>query len=264
MSTITRRLLKLMQQAITLNYEGKTLRGMEHIPAASQGPLPAVIMFHGFTGTKLGSHRFFLKISRQLEKLGYAVFRYDFYGSGESDGDFEEMTVSGELADANAILDQVRADPRIDNSRISVIGFSMGGLIASVLAGDRPDDIDRLILLAPAGIMKELIKAAAGDYLASSDAETFDWGGNLIGRAFSVDLETFDVFGRSKAFQKDVLLIHGTEDKTVPAAVSQMYKEQVYGDRARIHYIANCDHNFNSHAWESELIEQIGQFMGRA
>jgi len=135
-----------------------TLRGMEHIPEKSlDEKVPAVILFHGFTGTKLEPHRLFLKISRALEKQGIASFRFDFLGSGESDGDFEEMTVSKEIEEAHAIVDFVKRDGRIDPSRIYLLGLSMGGLVASVVAGERPNDVAKLILMAPAGNMYELI-----------------------------------------------------------------------------------------------------------
>src|ERR1700737_4360766 len=87
-----------MQRAIELVYNGMTLRGMEHIPhASSNEKLPAVILFHGFTGNKLEPHRLFLKISRALEQLGFACFRFDFLGSGESDGNFEVFPVPKKL-----------------------------------------------------------------------------------------------------------------------------------------------------------------------
>jgi cephalosporin-C deacetylase-like acetyl esterase len=58
-----------MQEAVSIIHEGQTLRGMAHIPE-NREKVPAVILFHGFTGTKLEPHRMFLKISRELEKRG--------------------------------------------------------------------------------------------------------------------------------------------------------------------------------------------------
>jgi pimeloyl-ACP methyl ester carboxylesterase len=142
-----------VQKAIELVYRGQTLRGMEHVPEVSGDKVPAVVLYHGFTGNKLEPHRMFLKISRALEESGVAAFRYDFLGSGESDGNFEEMTVSKEVAEAHAILDSVKQDPRIDPERVMLLGMSMGGLVASLVAGDRPADVAKLMLLCPAGDM---------------------------------------------------------------------------------------------------------------
>lgn len=251
-----------MQKAITLTHSGMILRGMEHFSNnASDETIPAVILFHGFTGTKLESHRLLLKISRKLERLGYACFRFDFLGSGESDGDFEDMTVSKEISEANSILDFVRNDPRIDESRVSVIGFSMGGLVASVLAGDRPDDIHKLLLMSPAGNMYDLIQhSMQTSNIDYEKATTYDHGGNLVGVEFVKDLKSIDVFERAKHFFKDVLLIHGIQDDVVPYEVSNRYQQECYGSKATIHFIDGANHTFDKFAWELEVIDTIESF----
>jgi hypothetical protein len=251
-----------MQTAITLTHAGMTLRGMEHIPdIPSQERFPAVILFHGFTGTKLEPHRMFLKLSRALEAVGIASVRFDFLGSGESDGHFEEMTLSKEIAEAHSILDYVKGHRRFDPARTSLIGLSMGGAVASILAGDRPDEIEKLVLLAPAGNMYEIVQHVAGEYLADPEVKVADYGGNLVGRAFAEELKQIDIFERSKPFSGEVLLIHGTSDTTVPAEVSLRYKERVYGPRAEVHFIEGADHTFNSAVWESEMIQSAVSFL---
>ena len=250
-----------MQQAITLNYNGMVLRGMEHVPERQDGEkLPACVLFHGFTGHKLEPHRFFLKICRELETLGVASFRYDFLGSGESDGNFEEMTVTKEIAEAGAILDAVKSDPRIDPERIIVLGMSMGGLVASVLAGDRPQDVHKLVLLCPAGNMYEFVKPALEAYLADPNLHAVDMGGNLVGRAFGEDVRDLQVYERARHYDGPVLIVHGTNDPTVPFAVSGQYIEHCYGDRAALHPVEGADHTFNKFEWEQDAIRTITRF----
>jgi pimeloyl-ACP methyl ester carboxylesterase len=251
-----------VQNAITLTHRGMTLRGMEHIPEkALHERVPAVILFHGFTGTKLEPHRLFLKISRALERQGIASFRFDFLGSGESDGDFEDMTVSKEIDEAHAIVDFVKRDERIDPSRIYLLGLSMGGLVASVVAGERPDDVAKLILMAPAGNMYELIAETIRQGNIDVTAPYFDHGGNLVGRPFLEDLQTINVFERAKPYDGPVLLIHGTKDDVVPYRVSYMYEQLCYGSRATVHLIEGANHTFDAHRWETEVIETILEFV---
>jgi uncharacterized protein len=252
-----------MQKAITLSYQGLTLRGMEHVPERAEGSekLPAVILYHGFTGDKLEPHRFFLKMSRAIEQCGIAAFRFDFLGSGESDGDFEEMTVSKEIAEAKAILEMVKNDPRIDQARISLLGLSMGGLVAGVVAGEQPADIDRLVLMAPAGEMYPFIEKTLGDELHNPELVTYDLGGDLVGRAFAEDCKTLNVFTRSQGFRGDVLLVHGTNDPVVPVMVSHLYQQHSFGGRATLHEIEGADHTFNKYEWEREAIETVCQFL---
>ncbi|MFD1675490.1 alpha/beta hydrolase family protein [Alicyclobacillus fodiniaquatilis] len=251
-----------MQQAITLNVDGLTLRGMEHIPdGAEQKPMPAVVLFHGYTGTKLEPHRIFLKISRALEARGIASFRFDFAGSGESDGNFEEMTASGEIRDAKAILAMVKADARIQTDGVSLLGLSMGGFVAGITAGDLPDDVHRLVLLASAGNFREIVQFRMQQTELAPDQLYFDESGNLVGRQLYEDVLGIDGFARAKPFQGDVLLIHGTNDEAVPYQVSLKYRDEVYGERATVHLIEGADHTFNSHAWESEVIARVVDFM---
>ena len=194
-----------MQEAVSIVHNQQVMRGMAHLPGTEK--IPAVIMLHGFTGSKLEPHRFFLKISRELEALGVASFRFDFLGSGESDGHFEEMTVLKELAQANTILDYVKSHPAIDENRITVLGFSMGGLVASLLAGDRAEEIEKLILLAPAGNMAEKAEVMERNALYIESKNLFDIGGNLISSDFIKELRTIEVWKRAAEFANPVLLI---------------------------------------------------------
>ncbi|MEK3888009.1 alpha/beta hydrolase family protein [Bacillus sp. FSL K6-3431] len=249
-----------MQRAVSITHKGLELRGMEHIPTGEK--LPAVILFHGFTGTKLEPHRLFLKISRELETKGIASFRFDFLGSGESDGDFEDMTVTRELNEAESIFKYVKSHPQIDENKIIILGLSMGGLVASLLAGKLDNEIKRLILMAPAGTMGKTLEPSIHSvpFIASHNA--YDYGGNLVGKAFLEDVKTIDVWQQAAKYKGKVLLIHGTEDPTVSFNVSKLYIEQCYGKQARLHPIEGGDHTFSSFHWENSVIEAILEFVG--
>jgi uncharacterized protein len=251
-----------MQNAITLTVDGLTLRGMEHLPdGLGDGKAPAVILYHGFTGTMLEPHRLFLKISRALTNLGFACFRFDFSGSGESDGDFEEMTVSREIREASAIMDFVKLHPSVDAHRVNILGLSLGGFIAGALSGDRKEEVSQLVLLAPAGNMRDLILGGAQAAGMRATDEFHDLGGNRIGKPFVMDLMGLDGFQRARPYQGPVLLIHGTDDPTVPVAVSHRYQAEVYAGRAKMHLLEGADHTFNSHLWESEVISTLCDFL---
>lgn len=253
-----------MQEAIKLSYQGKTLRGMEHVPEVADGQkVPACILYHGFTGDKLSSHRMFLKISRALEAVGVATFRFDFLGNGESDGDHEEMTLSGEIGEALAILDFVRQDPRIDQNGISLLGMSMGGTVASVVAGDRHDQVDKLVLLCPAGPLYDLglMKQVVDETFANSELQVVDLEGNLIGRAFGEDIKVVQTYERAECFSGDVLIVHGTQDPVVPVQVAHTYKERCYGDRATVRLVDGADHTFNKYEWERDVIEAVTEYL---
>ncbi len=117
------------------NRTGKTLRGMMHLPVPPlKHPAPAVVLFHGFTGHRMESHWLFVKCSRALAKAGIASLRFDFYGSGESDGEFREVTLSGEIAGRAHRRGLFAWANGIDPERVGLLGLSLGGAVAATLA----------------------------------------------------------------------------------------------------------------------------------
>jgi len=247
-----------MQKAVELASRGLTLRGMLHMPENVTGKVPAAAIFHGFTGNRMEPHFIFVKLSRALEKKGIASVRFDFGGSGESDGDFIDMTLSGEILDAHNILDFVKNLDGIDPERIGAVGLSMGGAVASALAGERKDDIKALCLWAPAGNMGELIEKQMAE--SGRDIEEIrkvgyaEFGGLRVGIGFYDDVMGLDIFDKARKYEGSVLIIHGEKDRAVPVGVSERYL-QYYGSRATLKVIKEADHTFNNSLWEKEVID---------
>src|ERR1035441_774266 len=115
-----------MEKQISFSVRGQKLYGMLHLPKG-KGPAPALSMFHGFTGNRFEPHQLFVKTARRLAKDGIAVLRFDFRGSGESEGDFKDITVPGEIEDGRESLNFLSAQPEVDPNRLGILGLSMGG-----------------------------------------------------------------------------------------------------------------------------------------
>ncbi|GLT12842.1 alpha/beta fold hydrolase [Sulfitobacter porphyrae] len=82
-----------------------------------------------------------------LVERGYRVLTYDLYGRGYSDRPKAPQ-------DRAFFLDQLRellAHQGVEGD-ITLIGYSMGGAISTAFAAEHPDRVNRLILLAPAGM----------------------------------------------------------------------------------------------------------------
>lgn len=251
-----------MQKTVEIKSRNLTLRGMLHIPENLNRKVPIVIIYHGFCGNKMGPHFMFVKLSRLLESLGIASIRFDFAGTGESDGNFIDMTISKELEDANNILNYVKSLEFIDNDKIGVFGFSMGGAISSILAGDRKDDISTLCLLAPAGNMYEVILS---DYYIGDKYEKFrqdgyfDVEGLLVGTDFVDDVKNLKIHERAKSYNKHVLIIHGDKDEVVDLSASEKYMD-TYGSLAELKIIQDANHTFDKKEWEEEVIKDVADY----
>ena len=108
------------------NRVGCTLRGIVTLPETNE-PVPFVLNLHGFAGSASGYKYLHTHMARMLADHGVGCARFDFYGCGESDGEFSDMTFDGLHSDAADLYAWVRAQPYVDSRRVFLSGQSMGG-----------------------------------------------------------------------------------------------------------------------------------------
>lgn len=214
-----------------------TMRGFFHKP--QQDKHPVCLIFHGFTGQKTGTKFSYVQLARMLEAKEIATFRFDFLGSGESDGNFVDMTFQDELSCARVILEETL---KMENcSEIYVLGHSMGGAVASELAKLYPDQIKKMVLWAPAFNLPDAL-----DYLTGkvARAKTYDHNGYEISDKFVQDILKRDFYQDLDIYQNQLLIIHGTKDTTVPYEISNRYKNLFHPD-CQFVSIEGGNHNFD-------------------
>ncbi|PIV37516.1 hypothetical protein COS31_04240 [Candidatus Roizmanbacteria bacterium CG02_land_8_20_14_3_00_36_15] len=73
------------------------LCGVWHTP--SKKTSKAIVLAHGISVDKDEEGGNFIKLANLLSGAGYAVFRFDFRGNGESEGDPRKMTIKEEVDD---------------------------------------------------------------------------------------------------------------------------------------------------------------------
>jgi len=97
-----------------------------------------VILCHGFTGSKQENGRLFVHTARAIQKAGLNALRFDFMGSGDSSGSFNEMSPNTQIRDALDVL----AWAQRRYTKIAFLGLSFGGattICASYQAKRKPD-----------------------------------------------------------------------------------------------------------------------------
>lgn len=198
--------------------EGLNLYATLHRPAG-EGPHPAVVMCHGFTGHRLECNNVFVKCARHLAGAGIAAFRFDCRFSGESDGDFRDMTISGEVSDAIAAVDTLLAQPSIDASRLGILGFSMGGTVAPLAAAARAG-IKSMVLWAP---VSDPAKQFARFLPLIGDQPALELGGYVLGRSFIEDMVKHKPVEAAARWGGPIRIIRGTEDLAVTKSSARAY-----------------------------------------
>lgn len=105
------------------------------------GKGPPVLFLPGYASDMEGTKA--LALEAWAKAAGRTFLRFDYAGCGASEGEFEEQTLTGWRDDALAMLD-LFSEPAI------LVGSSMGGWIALMIARDHPELVAGLVGIAPA------------------------------------------------------------------------------------------------------------------
>ncbi|WP_435080859.1 alpha/beta hydrolase [Clavibacter michiganensis] len=250
---------------------GLTLRGAQHL-AEGAGPRPTAVLMHGFGGSRVETTGVFVALARRLAAAGIGVVAYDRAGHGESDGEFLDTTVTGDVADARHVLAAVRALPEVDADDVHLVGMSLGAVVASVLAaeegaaagGAAGPGIRSLAMWSTAAVFVDDIRAGTiqGRSLASLDADGwFDFAGMRMGPAMRDDALGFDPYARAVGYRGPALLLHGTDD-FVPVDYARRYTDPaVLGDRAELVVVDGADHGWAQLPQRDEVIARTVAFV---
>ena len=129
----------VVTKTVEYRQDGTVMRGFLAYDEALKGKRPGVLVVHEWWGL----NDFAKNQATKLAGLGYVALAADMYGGGVTTGDREEAgKLAGALrgnpdllrARAQAALDFLAADPRVDPKRLAAIGFCFGGTTVLELA----------------------------------------------------------------------------------------------------------------------------------
>lgn len=242
-----------MQKYVELVVKGKTLRGFVHLPNKTWDKI--VVMFHGFTGHKNENAYMFRNLARGLEQLGIASVRFDFSGSGDSDGQFKDMTYFTELEEAVSIMKWTKEV--YPKARMFALGFSLGGAVLAQASLQVKDLLERIVLISPAGSIKNSFKNLIDNKPRVGNC--VDMGGYLMSVAVYETIKDFDFYQNLEKFDKQVLIIHGEKDQAVPLEYGVRYRE-IYPN-AKMITIPEAPHGYSTVTMRKELFEHIIRYI---
>jgi len=215
---------------------------LRHQPGRS----PTIVFLPGYAsdmeGTKADA------VAAWAARRAQAFVRLDYSGCGRSEGAFCDGTLSRWTADAAAAIDACTRGP------IVLVGSSMGGWIALLLALARPGQVTALVGVAPApdftrwGLVDTLtsderahLARAGGFERASAYSDT----PTLYTRAFIDDGSHHLLMHRAIDYRGPVRLLHGQHDPDVPWQLSLDLSARLVSADVQVALVKDGDHRLS-------------------
>jgi dipeptidyl aminopeptidase/acylaminoacyl peptidase len=226
------------------------------VPPPASGPAPAVAVLHGWGGNA----EMMLPLAQPLHRAGYAVLLFDSRNHGRSDSDgFSSLPRFAE--DLEHALDWLAQQPDVDAARLAALGHSVGAA-AALLVASRCRDLAAVASIAafadPESMMRRFLAAHHVPYFPLGRA-VLSYVQHAIGHRFS------DIAPRNtiRQIHCPVLLVHGSDDVTVPVEDAMTIYAQRPGDQVRL-LILSGDHDSSreTERHAGELIDFLDQAVG--
>lgn len=233
---------------ITFNSnDGTKLVGIIQTPKIETNK--CVILCHGFKTDK-DEYGIYIKLSDELVKNDYAVFRFDFRAHGESTGIDYEMTIEKEIEDLDSAVNFIISK---GYSEVNLLGGSFGGGIVTLYSERNEDKLKRLILWYPL-LDYQAALISRGSFRQENYEKALKNGyvkitSKTTAKTFRLSKEVFEQGLRLKPFVKlsnlklPILFIHGTNDESISYELSIKYSELC--QNSEIQVIDGASHGFH-------------------
>jgi len=241
------------------NSKGDKLCAILLCPSRSKSKL-VVILAHGFSTHKNSGIN--IVFAKRLDKQDISTFRFDFYGHGESEGKFEDITISEAVDD---ILQAIKYLKSQGYKKVGLMGSSFGGM-SSIIAASKTKDLYLLALKSPVSnyLDKETgtkpeeeideWKKKGFRYYTSGDGRK-----SKLNYSFYEDFEYNDGYKAAPKINIPTLIVHGDEDETVP--YKQSAKTSKLIPDCKLHTVTGGNHRYDNPKHREEMWEVIVDFI---
>ncbi len=223
----------------------KTPQGRKISYELTAGASPGVVFLGGFRSDMTGTKAVYLQ--DWATRTGRAFLRFDYSGHGQSGGDFLEGSIGDWFEDALAALS-------LTTGRQVLVGSSMGGWIALLLARAVPERIVGLVGIAAAPDFTE--DSMWAGFSAAERAELLAKGRIFVPSDYSEPYAITRLLieeGRQRLVLRapldlpfPVRLLQGTADVDVPQEVALRLLAHATAPDMRLTLVKGADHRFSS------------------
>ncbi len=246
------------------NFDGKKLWGVLSLPEGDTKS-PVLLVCHGFSESK--SRRKFVEMARFLARAGFATFRFDFSGCGESEGRLQEMSIEREVADLEVAYNFLVKERGIDETRVAILGHSLGALIG-VLFQARLKKAKALALASPALAQRRLIR----QWFGTKELRLWKKEGYLdtpkgrVGLRYLIEAESRNWLEVVSRIEVPTLVIHGEKDEEIPERFAREVFQLLGSPDKEMRIIENAYHSLESRGARIALtlfiLEWLRRYLG--
>lgn len=241
------------------NSKGRRLSAILSCPASARKS-QIVILCHGFSSSKESKTN--VRLEAILNQNRICTLRFDFFGHGESDGRFEETTISKAVDDILSVIEFLN---KSGYDKMGLVGSSFGGM-ASLIAASKTKDLIFLALKSPVSdclsrIVVQFDEQAIQGWrekrfisVTSPNGETL-----RLNYSFFDDAEKVDAYASCEKIKIPTLIVHGDSDETVPLVQSQ--KASLLIENCRLEIIKGADHRYTRPEEFEKMLDLISGFV---
>lgn len=244
---------------LTFQSAGQQIVGILHTPR-NKLKAPLVILVHGWSGNSLGVwNTLFVKAARVFAQNGFAVLRFDFRGSGNSEGKFENQTISSMLLDLKNVVDQIAKHEAIDVDKIALVGHSQGGYI-SVLHASKDTRVKTLFLwMGRTADLKDFWSKTTFEDMKRKGYAIWDEY-KVLNKTYVADSAKYNSASALRKIRIPIGMIYGELDTIVPPSEGLRVKKFAKGVK-ELKIFNDLDHGFMGERVQKKVIDTTLGFL---
>jgi pimeloyl-ACP methyl ester carboxylesterase len=218
---------------------------------------PGIVFLGGFKSDMEGTKALYLETIAKDQ--GRAFLRFDYSGHGQSSEAFTDGCIGDWAQDATEVILRLTNGPQV------LVGSSMGGWIALLVARAHPEKLAGLVTIAAAPDFTEdsmwdgFSPAQRGELVSDGQVALPSGYGEpyIITRRLIEDGRDHLVLRSPLHVSVPVRMLQGTADRDVPQSVALRLLDHLDGPDVRLILVAGADHRFS----EPQTLELIGTTM---
>lgn len=239
------------------NSKGDKLCGILANPLGDKSK-PIIIIVHGFSSHK--NKPKFISLASILANSNISSFRFDIWGHGESEGIFEDITITEAVDD---ILKSIKFLKSQGYQKIGLVGSSFGGL-SSMIVSSKEQDLYVLALISPVSDYEEVeeglrTKEELKSWMENGYMDFYDGGKTVrLKYSFFEDCKKNIAYNLVSKISVPTMIVHGDNDKTVP--INQSIKTSKLIPNCKLIIVKGAGHNY-SKSEEAKMLKIISNFI---